>query len=173
MTILTSQRSTRYLISKLDVLLSYLNLPIIIFLLLSLHTHLPHPQRLSQTTCKTRRPAIALAIHAGIGRIPPAASATRAHTHCAIPCRWRRSGFLVATWSFWWGRWCGFRFRSRGTSGAVDAICRCCRGWGWDSAGDWLRRCGWWNGFWRFLGEVCRGNPALGGAVKLFGEPPA
>lgn len=146
--------------------------PIIILLLLPLHTHLPRPQRLRQparktglTTCLTRR------------RIPPAATASiRArHTDGAISghrCGKRR-WFPAAGNRSLGRRGGGCGFGSHGCSGGGSgATVHAVGHWGrW-----WHRSDGLWWGWGRrrgFFFQVSRRSPALGGAVELFGEPPA
>lgn len=146
-------------------------LPVVIFLLPSLHTHLPRSQRLCQTPCQTRRSATAIGL---VWRVPPTVAIARAHAHGAVSGRRRRCWFLAASGSLR-RRWrSGFCFCGRGAGGgAVDAVGgrrgrRCGSG-----AGDGLRWSWRGGGLGGVFGEVGGGHPALSRPVGFFGEPPA
>ena len=146
-------------------------LPVVIFLLPSLHTHLPRPQRLCQTPCQTRRSATTIRL---VWCVPPTFAIARTHAHGAVSRRRRRCWFLAASGSFrrrWRG---GFRFCGRGAGGgAVNAVGgRRGRRCGSD-ASDGLRWSWRWDGLGGVFCEVGGGNPALSGPVELFCEPPA
>lgn len=154
-----------------------------------LHRHLPRPQRLRQPAGKRDIPRRAR-------RIPPAPTPTpalrtpirRAHTDGTIPRRRhrqrqrfpaslrrrrrRRHRRRRRSLGGRGGRR-GFGFTARPGEGTVggggDAV-----GTGWGRRGTWdLAECGCGEGCRVGFFEVGGWGPALGGAVFLFGEPPA
>lgn len=141
--------------------------PVIIVILLPLHTRLPLPQRLRQPPRQTRFPTH----RPWVGRHSPATASRTRHAHRAIPRGRRRRGFPP-------GR--TFRRRCRGCRFGSYSRCRTGCSVGNDAVGGGgrVKRRGCWRGWRRcwfrdFGGEVCRGSPALRRAIELLGEPPA
>lgn len=146
--------------------------PIIVLVLLPLHTHLPSPQRLRQPACKTG--LTTRLTGRGVSSAAAAPVRTR-HADCAVSShghRKRRRFPAARNRSFCRRGWgCGFGSHGRSGGGSGASV---------HAVGYWRRkrhRSGglWWRRRRRrsFFFQVSGGGPALGGAIELFGEPPA